>query len=354
VFKPEPDFKRLRKALLTEGEPDRVPLLELIVNQPVKEAFLGKPITGIKDDIEFWYRAGYDCVSLCPEYNFNPKGDVPKEGTREVIDRRNIYSTDENYQKWAAEGKGIITTIEDFERHYWPDIGGVDFSALEEANKYLPDGMKIIARAGDIFTHTWEFMGFETFSFALAENIELVERLFEQIGSTIYKIFCHEVEMDNIGAIWYSDDIAYTEGLMVGPEILRKYLFPWMKKIGNLAKDHNLPFIYHSDGKLWQVMDDLIECGVNALQPIEPKGMDAVELKESYGDRICLVGNIEVDRLARGTPEEIDGMVRERIRTLGVGGGYCVGSSNSVPEYVPLRNYVAMITAAYKYGKYFH
>jgi len=349
---PEPKFERVRETLLLEKVPDRVPLAELLINQPVKEAFLGKPIANVQDDIEFWYNACYDYISLCPGYNFNPKGDIPKEGKREVWDRRNIYSKNDNYQKWGSEGQGIITTLEEFEKHYWPAIDEVDFSQLEEASHFLPDGMKIIVRAGDIFTHTWEFMGFETFSFALVENEELVARLFEKIGSSIYEIFCRVVEFDNIGALWYCDDIAYTEGLMVSPRILRNHLFPWIKKIGDLAKSYRLPLLYHSDGKLWEVMDDLIGCGINALHPIEPKGMDAVELKHQYGDKICLIGNVEVDRLARGTPEEIDSLVKDRIERLAPGGGYCVGSSNTIPEYVSLENYKAMLNAALKYGNY--
>ena len=125
-----------------------------------------------------------------------------------------------------------------------------------------------------------------------------------------------------------------------------------MKKIGELAKRHNLPYLYHTDGKLWQVMDDLIACGINALQPMEPKAMEAREVKSRYGDKLCLIGNIEVDRLARGTPEEIDSLVKDRIKNLAKGGGYCAGSSNTVPEYVPLANYIAMLNAAFKYGRY--
>ncbi len=350
-FKPSPDFERLKKVLLLEGEPDRVPLVELIVNQPVKEAFLDKPIKSIQDDITFWYRAGYDYISLCPAYDFKLFAN-PKEGVRKTLFKRSSYTQEDVDVQWAPEGEGCITTLQDFENHPWPSIEDVDFSNIKEASKILPEGMKIIARAGDIFTHTWEALGFTNFSYALFENTRLVEKVFDKIGTLIYKIFEIEAKFDNIGALWYSDDIAYTEGLMTSPDVLRRHLFPWMKKIGELAKRYNLPYLYHTDGKLWQVMDDLIECGINALQPIETKAMDIREVKSKYGNMLCLIGNIEVDRLARGTPEEIDNLVRDRIKNIGQGGGYCVGSSNTVPEYVPLKNYIAMLEATFKYGKY--
>ena len=100
-------------------------------------------------------------------------------------------------------------------------------------------------------------------------------------------------------------------------------------------------------------MDDFIDCGVNALHPIEPKAMDIVELKKKWAGNLCLIGNIDLAyTLTRGTPEETDAEVKERIRTLGPGGGYVVCSSNSVPDYVKPENYKAMVEAVKKYGKY--
>ncbi len=334
----EPDFNRVRKMLFLEGEPDCVPAVEIVVNEPIKELFLGKKIKGIKDDMEFWYKAGYDYYSYCPPYEDKLNIKFMKEG-------------DAN-RNWAVEGEGPIQKIKDFENHPWPDIKEIDFSGLEEANKSLPEGMKVIARAGEIFVYTWELMGYEKFSFALTENPRLVELLIEKIGSFIYSICETEVQFENVGALWYSDDIAYTEGLIVSPQFLRKYLFPWIKKIGDLAKRCNIPYLYHTDGNLWDVMDDIIACGINGLHPIEPKAMDAIEVKNRYGKKLCLVGNIDLDLLVRKDPEYIRGMVKDKIKKLGQGGGYCAGSSNTIPEYVPLENYIAMQEAIFEYGKY--
>ncbi|MBC7288232.1 MAG: nucleoside 2-deoxyribosyltransferase [Armatimonadetes bacterium] len=353
-FRPSPDWTRLRKALMLEGQPDRVPLVELIVNQPVKEAFLGRPIRSGADEVAFWYEAGYDYISLCPAYWVRAPEVVPKEGYRRSR-VASFYGSGEAEVVWGTEGVGVITSMQEFEAYHWPTLDDVDWTVFDYCMdpRNLPEGMRVIARAGDIFTWTWQLMGMEYFCFALAENAELVEAMFQRIGSFIYSIFVEELERDRHGVImglWYSDDIAYTEGLFCHPDVFRRYLFPWMKKIGDLARERDLAYLYHSDGDLWQVLDDLAACGVNALQPIEPKGMDAVELKQREGHRFCLCGNIEVDRLARGTPEEIEALVRDRIEKLAPGGGYCVGSSNTVPDYVPLQNYVAMLNATFKYG----
>jgi uroporphyrinogen decarboxylase len=109
----------------------------------------------------------------------------------------------------------------------------------------------------------------------------------------------------------------------------------------------------HSDGKVDAVIEDIIRCGFNALHPIEPLAMDIVEIKHKYGGYVCLIGNIDLEyTLTRGTPEEVENLTRERIKVLAPGGGYCVSSSNSITEYVPLKNFLAMRDAAFQYGKY--
>jgi uroporphyrinogen decarboxylase len=156
-------------------------------------------------------------------------------------------------------------------------------------------------------------------------------------------MFEYFAQSDVIDAIWYSDDIAYTNSLMVSPTILDKYFFPWLKKIGDLAKRYNKPFIFHSDGILYDVMDKIIDCGVDAIHPIEPKAMNIADVKKQFGNKLCLIGNIDVDLLSRGTTDEIKINVYKNIEEAGSNGGYCVGSGNSIPEYVKLENYLAMI-----------
>jgi uroporphyrinogen decarboxylase len=97
-------------------------------------------------------------------------------------------------------------------------------------------------------------------------------------------------------------------------------------------------------------MDEIIESGVTALHPIEPKAMEIGEVKARYGNRLSLIGGVDVDLLARGTPDEVRQRVRDCIRLAGWDGGYCVGSGNSIPEYVKFENYTAMLDAARRFG----
>jgi uroporphyrinogen decarboxylase len=353
----------LSRALLLEGEPDRVPLIEPGVEAEVKSAVLGKPVEDLAAEVEFWVTAGYDYVPLGAGVRTilqNRPGMYRTKVIRENLasGRRpgvsySLYAGTGSEREWAEEGQGIIRTLDDFDRFPWPAVDDFDLSAFTEVDAYLPPDMKVVAEIGFIFLPTWRMMGFTAFCVALTENPRLVKQLFDKFGSLEYAVAQRLVDYESVGAIWVAEDIAYAEGLMISPRYLREYLFPWYRKIGDLCRAKGLPYIHHSDGRLYEVIDDLIACGARALHPIEPKAMDIVLLKRRYGRRLCLCGNIDLGyTLTLGSPQEVEAEVRERIRDLAPGGGYCLGSSNSIPEYVPVANYSATREAALKYGHY--
>lgn len=335
---PNPNIESLIKAL-QNLKPNSVPIAELGIHPLIKEKYLGRKILTINDEIDFWYKAGYDYVKLQPAVDFNP--------AKIKSDTNLTYNDDGTvFRKWASESSGVITSLKEFDEYIFPHTNEIDYKKFEEASKNLPEGMGIIGQYGDIFTMTWEMMGFENFSFALFEDETLIKMINEKVGEIVLSMFSNMAEMAFVNVLWYSDDIAYTNGLMVSPETLEKYFFPWLEKIGQIAKKFNKPLIYHSDGILFDVIERLIECGISALHPIEPKAMDILEVKKRYGDRIALIGNIDVDLLARGSREEIRKNVLFNIENVGFNGGYCVGSGNSIPEYVNLDNYITMIETA--------
>jgi len=321
-----------------------IPIAELGVHPLIKQKVIGKEIRELKDDVEFWYKAGYDYIKIQPKADFNPA----KIGLSENIS----YNDDGTvFRKWASEGQGVVTSPEDFDKYVFPNENDFNYDAFEKVKMHLPDGMSVVGQYGDIFTMTWEMMGFETFSIALFENPELIELLNNRLGNLVVSMFENMAQSDSVRALWYSDDIAYTNGLLVSPDVLDKYFFPWLKKIGDIAASAGKPLIYHSDGLLYDVMDKIIECGVNALHPIEPKAMDISEVKLRYGNKLCLIGNIDVDLLARGTTEEVRKNVMNNLNSVGVNGGYCVGSGNSIPEYVKVENYLSMIQTVKEFNE---
>jgi uroporphyrinogen decarboxylase len=330
-----PDIGELLKTL-RGGKGSYVPLAELGVHPIIKEKIIGRSIQTLEDDIEFWYKTGYDYIKLQPKAEFNPAGIGVENYVMQYMEGTVV-------RKWASESNGVITNPAEFERYVFPSASDFDYSNFEKVRELLPEGMGVIGQYGDIFTMTWEMMGFENFSFASFENPDLIYALNNKVGELVLSMFEYFAQSDAVDAIWYSDDIAFTNGLLVNPSILDQFFFPWLKKIGDLCRKYNKPFIYHTDGILYDVFDKIIDCGVNALHPVEPKAMKIKEVKDKYGDILCLMGNVDVDLLSRGTPDEIRAVVRKNIEEIGYNGGYCVGSGNSVPEYVKLENYLAMI-----------
>jgi uroporphyrinogen decarboxylase len=328
---------------LKRGKGRFVPNCELGVHPKIKERFLGKPLHTLMDEIEFSHKAGYDYVKIQPEVDFNP--------ARIDLGNKTTVKDDGSVQiKWANENEGVIRTMAEFEKYVFPRIEEIGYRRLEEVRPLLPEGMGVIGQYGDIFTLTWELMGFQNFSIALFEQPELIDRLNEKLGTLVLSMFEVFAQSDTVDALWFSDDIAYTNSLLVSPAVLDRYFFPWLKKIGDLSKKYQKPLMYHTDGVLWSVLDRIVNCGVDALHPIEPKAMDIAEVKKKYGDKLSLIGHVDVDMICRGSREDIFSKVKENIERAGFNGGYCVGSGNSIPEYVNFDNYVALLEASNKYG----
>jgi len=160
------------------------------------------------------------------------------------------------------------------------------------------------------------------------------------------------LEIPNIGGLWVVDDLSYGSGPMIDPKFLRKYVYSWYEELASICKKQGLLFIFHSDGNIWQIMDDLITIGFDAVHPIDPTSMNINEVKEKVGKKVGIIGNIHTDLLASGTSEEVRELTKKRIREIAPGGGYALGSGNSVPNWVQFENYQAMRETALMFGKY--
>ncbi len=359
-----PSFERLHIALNCR-QPDSVPALELFHDLEVKEAFLGRPMRTFADDIQFHYLAGYDYYNVWVSY---------AELRRAIAARLSKPSTvtaspyeHARVRTWSPERNALFRSLDEFEAFPWPRPGhgslelacaGLDPVPLPEAMSQigasLPPGMGLILSTDGIFERfTKDIMGYETFCYMLHDQPELVGRMFAKVGELWLALYEQVAALPGVAALWLADDIAYGQGLMFSPDLMRRHLFPWYRRIGEVAARHGQPLLFHSDGDLRPILEDLIACGIKAIQPVEPKAMDIVELKRTYGGRLCLVGNIDLSyTLTLGTPDDVRAEVRERIQAVGPGGGYCVGSSNTVTNYVPLPNFVAMLKATFDYGRY--
>lgn len=348
---PEPDFERFRTMLLREKLPDRVPFGDTSVHKLIQERFLGRPIRGLEDEVEFRYRAGYDSF---PVHIGLQETELIKRQTMHDLEANYAADTTETQQRsWATEGKGLITTHEELVSVKWPDPDSLDYSVFDKVAAILPPGMKVVAVMGKVFTSVSWLMGLEGLSMATIDAPDLIEKLFDKVGTFQHRVLENVLGFDCVGLLWHADDIAFSTQLMVNPKLLRNNLFPRYREMNRLTHERGRLVVYHSDGNLDEVMEDIIGAGFDGLNPIEPKAMDINQVKAKYGSRISLIGNLDLGyTLTRGTPEEVREEVRQRISDLAPGGGYAVASSNSVPEYVPYANYMAMRDATFEYGRY--
>lgn len=356
MIEPEPNFERVAAALRRE-EPDRVPVAEFLFDPPVKEAFLGRHVGNsllradeydVAADVEFWHRAGYDFMHLAPNYlGLFEGGWNVHDGDYSVYDEGPVQKA------WMEEHQSVIRTTGDIERYPWPEPADVDLSDIVQAAELLPDGMMLTSGTWGIFETTRALIGFEAAALAIYDQPGLVEGVMERMGEFLFSLFERVLDLPRLGAVWFADDLSSADTYFVNPDWYRRHLFPWMRRYCEAAAARGLPLIYHCDGTMWEVLPDIIECGVAAIQPVEPKAMDIAEVKRRFGGRLCLIGNIDLGgALVRGTPAEVEAQVRERLREVAPGGGYMVGSSNSVTSYVPLENFRAMVEATFRWGRY--
>jgi uroporphyrinogen decarboxylase len=262
-----------------------------------------------------------------------------EEGTEEVI-------------PWNIEESGVISTIEDYDRFPWEEAARLDFSKFHAVEPFLPAGMKIAACSGKVFTLAWMLMGFQNFCLSFYLQEELVAKVFHQIGRIQVEGAKKLQEIPHVGALWVVDDLSYGSGPMIDPKLIRKYVFPWYEELAAICRKKGMLLLFHSDGNIWPVLDDLIAIGFEAIHPIDPTSMDINEVKAKVGRKIGILGNIHTDLLASGSPDEVRELTRKRIREIAPGGGYALGSGNSVPNWARFENYQAMRETVLKYGSY--
>ena len=339
---PDPDFERLRNTLYG-GQADRVPLGDVLIDEGAKETFLGKPVNNLAADIEFSFQAGYDYLILGRRVaGFPPLWEAARLENYYEVQRKTGH----------GRSKGVLNDWDDFKRYPWMKPSDLDFRIFDSAERLLPSRMKVIRYLGPMFQMAWMLMGFETFSYKLADDPVFIDAILDRIFEIVNREFEDAIQREHIGAIWYLDDIGVKDRLMVSPVFLRKALFPRMRIFAEGCRKKGIPFLYHTDGNISSVLEDILDLGVNALHPIEPLAMDIHEIRERTRGKLCLIGNIDVDLLLRGTPGEIKEDTLKHLRTLGPGGGYVLGSSNSIHRTIRAENYRAMLDTALQNGKY--
>lgn len=346
---PRPDFERLAKVLRRSDIPDRVPFFDLhsqVVDQ-VLEAIgqadavpRSDPDYGTRRHITYMYHLGYDYVNAGSTNFVFPRHEDPKA------------MTTQGERAYVQAGLHTIASWQDFEDYPWPVMADIDYSPLERISGLLPEGMGVIAGSSGILENVMWLLGYEGISYALYEDEALVAALFDSVGSRIVQYCETQASFDVVGAMVIGEDMGFKTQTLLSPKVYRQYVFPWHRKLVAAVHKHGKPYILHSCGNLTEVMEDIISCGWDARHSFEDAIEPVWESKRKYGDRLALMGGFDMDKLVRMSEEEIRKHTRFLIEQCAPGGGWAMGTGNSVPNYVPIWNFLTMMEEAYHIGVY--
>ena len=336
---------------LDHREPDRVPHIELWVTSPAVYEYVlerklpytigdaaegGQSITP-EDDVEFAQRQGEDAV-LC-NFAWRPNNVFRKaeDGTRHYVD-------------------GEIKTWSDLESKLDPPPSLDD--QLWHLERYLKasqgTGVGVIANLTSFFDSAMLAIGVTDSLYMFYDNRPLVERLMDILLAHQEKVMRAVIDRfgDDLALVMVNDDIGHNSGLLISPKMFMQIFPHRMKRLIAPAKDHGLKVLMHTDGKLDGILPILYDVGIDANHPVEPESNDIVEVKRKWAGKMALIGNVHTPLLAYGTKDEIEAKVKEYCGKLGPGGGWVCGSSTSIMDGIPPENFVAMIRAVHKYGRY--
>jgi uroporphyrinogen decarboxylase len=339
----QPDYRHML-AVMSNQRPARLPVYEHKIDVSIMERILGEPFADLEkgDDSDlaaffaqycrFYREMTYDTVS----YEVTISRLLPDHGA--------IY----------GGRPGPIQTRADFERYPWDEIpdrywevAGRKFEALGAA---MPPGMKALGGVGNgVLELSEDLVGFEHLAYVMADDPALFADLFRKIGDlmvTIWETFLTRYG-EPFAVCRFGDDLGFKTSTLVSPTIIRQHIIPQYQRVISLIRAAGKPFLWHSCGKIFSVMDDVIALGINAKHSNEDTIAPFDEWITRYGDRIGLLGGIDVDILCQCPPDDIFEQVVDKGRRFrDMARGYALGSGNSIPDYVPPEGYLAMVRAA--------
>ncbi|MFY9427412.1 MAG: uroporphyrinogen decarboxylase family protein [Caldicoprobacterales bacterium] len=330
----KPNFENLLKVLRCQ-KPDRPTLFEMFMNDKLYEIITGRKSPGGQDQLEYlkflvdaFVGAGYDYVTThASDFGFADNQRQKKE----------TISLNEN---------AIIYDEKTFEEFQWEDPEDYDTPKLEKIKDYLPEGAKLaVMGPGGVLENVMSLTGYDNLCYMLYENPDLLEQIFKEVGQRLVKYYEIAVQYDSVGMLISNDDWGFNTQTFLSPDAMKKYVYPWHKKIADVAHKNNKPVILHSCGYVLDVMDDIVHTlQYDGKHSYEDNIMSVEDFYDKWKGQIAVLGGIDVNFLINSSVEDIRKRSRAMIERSLDSGGYALGTGNSVPVYIPVEKYFAMIS----------
>ena len=331
----KPDIENLYKVLRRE-EPSRPTLFELFMNRPIYERLAGRkladdtPLEELKLVMEAYAAAGFDYATT----NGSAFG-FPNRRKKE----KQTFSLNEGF---------VITDEKTFEEYSWPAPNEADYSRLEKIRPFLPDGMKLMVMGpGGVLENVIALVGYENLCLMLFDNPGLAEAIFNKIGQGLLDYYEISLQFDTVGLLMSNDDWGFKTQTFLSPADMRKYVFSWHKKFVDLAHNRKIPAVLHSCGYPTDIMNDVIDyMGYDGKHSYEDTIVPVEDSYEQWHTRIAVLGGIDLNFVVTRTEEEITARCHAMLERVQSRGAYALGTGNSVPEFLPQDNYIALLKTA--------
>ena len=330
-------------AALERRQPDRIPIMELYIHPKVVEGLC--PGGDLLDAVE---RMDLDAVTVSPTGGPPQAGPRPETYVNEWGVR--FGRTTEAYHPI----EGPIKSEADLDSYVPPDPHAEGLmDGLRRAVERFKGRRFIAFHVAPDFMPAAIMRDLPQFLVDLIENPALAHRILKLIND-YYCVLARRAIEAGADCVSLAGDWAFNDAPLMSPEHFREFVLPYFRRCIDVCREAGGYTLKHSDGNLWQIMDMIADSGIDAINPIQPDaGMDLGEVKEKYGDRLCVTGNINCGyTLSEAPEEEVVQETKAAIRKGGPGGGYIMMSSNSLHSSVKPDNYRAMVETCRRYGRY--
>ncbi len=353
----QPDSDALIANILRKGTPKRVHHLELFHDDEIQEEIAGRyNLTAKLDKADPFYASardmavrrfvGFDCVRA------GLLGYEMPLRWQHAQDTASGPTARAKGREFMDEHAGPITSWDDFEKYPWPDVAKhAQTTQVEWVSKNAPDGMCLVAHTGHFAEYLAWLLGYETLCYALFDDRKLVQAIYDKV------LAMHAAEMKiilqfpRVRMIWGSDDMGFKTGLLISPSDTREFVLKGHKTLAKMAHDAGRVYLLHSCGKLSDIIDDLADdVKIDAKHSFEDTIENVTDAKQTYGKKMALIGGIDVDFICRSDEQAIRKRVRDTLAVCHPGGGYCLGTGNSVANYIPVDHYLAMVDEGWRYS----
>lgn len=351
-----------------------MPITDLALDPPIVEAILGKRLDGMGSSMqggganwqaEIDYRLAtfeackkidFDAVVALSDYSLTTKAYRPKYiDQKRYVDCWGRIMEENEKSKTTYFVGGVVSSPEDLDRYEPPDAFHPD--AVEMIQKIIRkvggQDIVIMAQCHSAWHMAFQVRGgVDKLCIDFYKNPGFAHRMFDKIAKACQRVAESLIE-NGAEVLFVTDDYADSKAPMMNPRLFREYELPRLKQIVDIAKKHGVPVIKHSDGNLYPILDDIIGTGITALHPIEPGAMDLKDVKDRYGRKVCVAGNVDCRYvLPFGDEAAVRRDVRRCIDQAAEGGGYILTSSSSIHADVKPANVLTMVDEARRYGKY--